>query len=350
MAPIELEMHQRATEFYVRQLRQRPAGWAAAHLHDRGLDSALEDPAWRIGYAPDGWTALTDHLRKSGFNDKSLVAAGLATPTINGYLVDRFRDRIMFPVENADLEVVAFSGRSRGGRARYLNSPTTKIYRKSETTVGLVAQCGKLLRGATPVLVEGVMDALAVDQLGARWAGISTCGTAVSPQQAAMIRQLSPCNRIVVAFDPDLGGRLGAVRSLGALSGAFGAVQAAVLPDGYDVADLFKVSPARLAECLSAADALAGFAIEVELAKWERVLDHLSGRVNALRAVVPFVRQLPSGRVAGEIARLSERLDLEVAVVTREVLTPATRRRPGRSAAGWNGESLNWDAADSRTP
>ncbi|MFK4088791.1 toprim domain-containing protein [Kribbella sp. NPDC020789] len=347
---IELELQRRAMEFYQRQLQRRPQGWAARHLRERGLGAALDGSAWRIGYAPDSWTALTDHLRKSGFSDESLLAARLVTSTINGYLVDRFRDRIMFPVENAALEVVGFTGRSRGGRQRYLNSPATAIYRKSETTVGLVAQRGKLLRGATPVLVEGVMDALAVDQLGTQWAGISTCGTAVSPRQAAMIRKLAPCNRIVVAFDPDLGGRLGVVRSLGALHAAFGAVQAAVLPDGCDVAELFQSSPARLIECLSTADALARFAIDLEIAKWEPVLDHLSGRVNALRAVVPFVRQLPAGRVAGEIARLSERLDLEVDVVTREVLTPVIRPRSGRRAVGWNGEPLNWDAASSRTP
>ncbi len=350
MASIEVELHRRATAFYQRQLRQRPHGWAATHLRQRGLGATLEHGAWRIGYAPDSWTALTDHLRKSGFGDKSLLATGLVTSTINGYLVDRFRDRIMFPVENAALEVVGFSGRSRGGRQRYLNSPTTEVHRKSETTVGLVAQRGKLLRGATPVLVEGVMDGLAVDQLGPRWAGVSICGTAVSPRQAAMIRHLSPCNRIVVAFDPDLGGRLGAVRSLEALQKEFGAVQVAVLPDGYDVAELFLEAPERLSECLGTADALARFAIDLELAKWEPVLDHLSGRVNALRAVVPFVRQLPSGHVASEIARLSERLELEVAVVTREVLTPAIRRPPTRRAEGGSDESLSWEATNSRTP
>jgi DNA primase len=353
MRNVTLEMHRQALEFYQRQLRSRPDGWASVHLRDRGLAAALGDPAWGIGYAPASWTGLTDHLRKAGFTDQSLVTAGLAAPTMNGYLVDRFRDRLMFAAENADMEVAGFVGRARGGLVRYLNSPATEIYRKSEATVGLVAQCGKLLRGATPVLVEGVMDALAVDQLGSRWAGIAICGTAVTRQHALTIRQLSPANKIVMAFDPDLGGRLGAVRGLNALDGVFGAVQAAALPDGHDPAKLFQRSPARLLECLDSAVPLAEFAIDVELAKWAPVLDHLSGQVNALRAVAPFVRQLPSAQVAQQIARLSERLDLEVAVVSREVLTPV-RSGSGRSTArkptGWGGDVLAEEPGNSRTP
>ncbi|WP_405064627.1 toprim domain-containing protein [Kribbella sp. NBC_01505] len=345
-----LELNRHAWEFYQRQLNARQDGWAARHLRDRGLGMALTDPAWGIGYAPDSWTALTDHLRKSGFAEESLMAAGLSAPTMNGYLVDRFRDRIMFAAENPDLELAGFVGRARSGLVRYLNSPTTELYRKSEATVGLLAQRGKLLRGAMPVLVEGVMDALAVDQLGSRWAGVATCGTAVTREHASAIRQLAPGNKIVVAFDPDLGGRLGAVRSLKALDEVFGAVEAAVLPDGLDVAELFQRSPRRLQECLDSAGPLAEFAINVELAKWEPVLDHVSGQVNALRAVAPFVRKLPSAQVAAQIGRLSERLDLEVAVVTREVLTPAVRRSTGRKRGGWDGGVLDEGPANSRTP
>ncbi|GAA0597799.1 toprim domain-containing protein [Kribbella sandramycini] len=351
MVHIAVELHRRAQVFYRGQLERRPDGWAAAHLRERGLGALLTAPGWCVGYAPAAWSGLTDHLRGAGFSGESLVAAGLAVPTMNGYLVDRFQDRIMFAVENADLEVVGFSGRSRGGRMRYLHGPTTEVYRKSEATVGMIAQRGKLLNGAVPVLVEGVMDAAAVDQLGAGWAGISTCGTAVSAQQAAMIRRWSPANQIVVAFDPDLGGRLGAVRSLEPLGTEFGAVRAAVVPQGHDVASLFQESPGRLRECLGSAVPLAEFAIDVELAKWERVLDHLSGQVNALRAVVPFVRQLPALQVAREIARLSERLNIEPGVVTRELLTPARDRsaRRGRGA-GAEEESWNRNRGNSRTP
>jgi DNA primase len=184
------------------------------------------------------------------------------------------------------------------------------------------------LQGAIPVLVEGVVDALAVDQLGRQWAGISACGTAVSRQQAAMIRQVAPANQIVVAFDADTGGRLGAVRSLGVLTEAFGSVRVAELPPRHDPASLFQQSRSGLGERLASARLLVEFAIDVELAKWERVLDHISGQVNALRAVASLVRQLPASRMAQQVAGLAARLDLEPAVVSREVLTPVLSHRP----------------------
>ncbi|GAB3934210.1 hypothetical protein GCM10029976_042830 [Kribbella albertanoniae] len=326
MRRVLLEVHRVARDFYRDQLLDAPEGWAAEHLRGRGLGAVLDDSAWGIGYAPDAWTGLTDHLRGLGFGDDELIAAGVAAPTMNGYLVDRFRDRVMFTAENADMEAVGFVGRARGGRVRYLNSPATELYSKSETVVGLSAQCGKLLQGAIPVVVEGVPDALAVDQVGRQWAGISTCGTAITRQHAAMIRQVSPANQIVVAFDADPGGRLGAVRGLDVLMEAFGSVRVAELPPRHDPASLFRQSRSGLNERLASARLLAEFAIDVELAKWGPVLDHVSGQVNALRAVAPLVRQLPSGRVAQQIAGLAKRLDLEPAVVSREVLTPVVRR------------------------
>lgn len=349
MRRVLLEMHRAARNFYRRQLADAPNGWAAAHLQGRGLGAVLGDPAWGIGYAPDAWTGLTDHLRRLGFDDAQLIAGGLAAPTMNGYLVDRFRDRIMFTAENADMEPVGFVGRARGGRIRYLNSPATELYRKSETVVGLSAQCGKLLQGAIPVLVEGVPDALAVCLMGRRWAGLSTCGTAVSRQQAAMIRQVTPANQIVVAFDADTGGRLGAVRSLGVLTEAFGSVRVAELPPRHDPASLFQHSTSDLYERLASARLLVEFAIDVELAKWEPVLDHISGQVNALRAVAQLVRQLPASRMAQQVAGLAARLDLEPAVVSREVLTPVLARRP-QPPSRWRSRSVDSSIADDPEP
>ncbi|WP_344162586.1 toprim domain-containing protein [Kribbella yunnanensis] len=331
-------MHRAARDFYERQLHELPDGWAAGHLRERGLGGVVADETWRIGYAPDTWAGLTSYLRRHGFGDDDLVAGGLATPTINGYLVDRFRDRIMFAADDIDFETVGFVGRARSGRVRYLNSPTTEIYHKGETLVGLTAQRGKLFCGSIPVLVEGPMDALAVDQLGGRWAGISTCGTAVTRQHAVMIRQLSLANQIVVAFDADLGGRLGAVRSLDSLTEIFASVRVAELPPGLDPAAAFQESKDGLSDCLGSARPLVEFAVDVELAKWDPVLDHVSGQVNALRAVAPLVRQMPSNRMAQQIAGLAERLNLEVEIVSREVLSPVVRRgakpRSGRRSRG----------------
>ncbi|MEU0095603.1 toprim domain-containing protein [Kribbella sp. NPDC006257] len=346
-----LEVQRAARAFYRSELEARPDGWAVRHLTGRGLRASLADQHWSIGYAPDSWRALVDHLRREGFADEALIGAGLASPTINGYLVDRFRDRIMFAADDGDLEPVGFVGRARADRIRYLNSPTTAIYSKSETVVGLGAQRGKLLRGAVPVLVEGPIDALAVDQVGRSWAGISSAGVAVSVQQALMIRRWAPQNRVVVAFDSDLGGRLGAVRSLDVLSQVFADVSIAEFPGGQDPASCFTSTPAGLATALTTARPLAEFAIDFEVARWEKVLDHISGQVNALRAVAPLVRRLPSDRIAQQIVRLSQRLNLEVDVVSREVLTPVSRA-PSRRASSRrrDPDDPEWPNMPSRTP
>jgi DNA primase len=164
------------------------------------------------------------------------------------------------------------------------------------------------------------LDALAVGQLGERWAGVSGCGTAISREQARMLRRFSSLDTVVVAFDGDAGGRNGAARSLGVLSEFFGVVLAAELPSEHDPSSLFQADPDMLLDVLTHTRPLAEFAIDVELARWDRVLDHISGQVNAVRAVAPLVGRLPAGLVAGEVARLSRRVGLEEQIVSREVL------------------------------
>jgi DNA primase len=321
-----------AAWFYWHELRDRPNSWAGQHLRNRGVDEEILSGAigWWLGYAPDSWTGLVDRLRRDGFDDRTLLAAGLATTTINGYLIDRFRDRVMFVAEDRLLNPVGFVGRSRGGRVRYLNSPNTEIYSKARALVGLHALQEGLVDGAIPVVVEGPMDALAVGQLGGRWVGVSGCGTAISREQAGMLRRFSSLDTVVVAFDGDTGGRNGAVRNLGVLSEFFSAVLVAELPAEHDPSSLFQADPDRLHDVLTHTRPLAQFAIDVELARWDRVLDHLSGQVNAVRAVAPLVGQLPAGLVAGEVARLSRRVGLEEQIVSREVLAAVGLRKDQR--------------------
>jgi DNA primase len=326
------DAHAAAVAFYRQQIHERPNGWAAEHLRDRGLGMVLApDSEWAVGYAPDGWSRLVGHLRHVGFGDVEIVAAGLAFVTSNGYLVDRFRDRIVFPAHDEELRPVGFIGRSAGERLRYLNTRNTEIYSKARTLVGLDAQSVRLRAGAIPVLVEGTMDAPAVSLAGEEWAGVACCGTAITPEQALIARSHSRTSTVIVALDGDLGGRTGAVRSLPVLSEVFDEVLFARLPDKQDPAALCASDRGLLRDVLGSARPLAEFAIEVELAKWRSVLDHLSGQVNAVRAVAPLVASLPAGRVAGEVARLAQIVDLDEYVVSREVLAAVGRRTHARS-------------------
>ncbi|NUR97915.1 MAG: hypothetical protein HOV67_22000 [Kribbellaceae bacterium] len=322
-----MEAQVAAGQFFRERLLESGAGWAAVCLAQRGLGHVLRATSpWKVGYAPEGWAHLVDDLRSRGFADETLLAAGLASATRKGYLVDRFRDRIMFPAWDSAQELVGFVGRSRGGRTKYLNSPTTGIYQKSQTLVGLAEQRDLLESGATPVFVEGPMDAVAVDELSRLtsrgWAGLSVCGTALSFHQVSMVRRYSDSDTVIVGVDGDGAGRIAALRWLDDLSAFFKCVQVAEFPSGHDPSSLLE-TPAgadRLFEALSSPRPLAELAIEVEVARWSRVLDHLSGRVNALRRVAPLVARLPHDRVAGQLGELAQVLQLDPEIVSREVL------------------------------
>lgn len=322
-----VDAHRVAAAFYQEQLARRPDGWAAQQLRDRGLGAVLARGSdWWVGYAPEGWSRTVNHLRRSGIKDEVIVAAGLASVTSNGYLVDRFRDRLMFVARDIDLRPVGFIGRADGTRLRYLNTPRTPIYAKAKTVVGLDGQLERLRDGAVPVLVEGPMDAVAVSLAGEEWAGAATCGTAVTLEQALIARKHSRVSTVIVALDGDVGGRTGAVRSLEVLSQVFDEVLFAQLPSGQDPAKLYAADQSQLRAVLGSARPLAEFAIDVELERWNNVLDHVSGQVNAVRAVAPLVAGLPARRIATEIAKLSRAVHLDEQIVSREILAAVTRR------------------------
>ena len=160
--PAVLRVLADAHAFYTSQL---DGSWAPGYLHARGItQAAIRD--WRIGYAPGGWTTLTSHLRRLGHHDDIIQAAGLATRSSRGTLIDRFRDRVMLPVHDAGGMLTGFTGRASPGAGpdvpKYLNSPETAAYKKSHLLFGLHQARTALARGAIPVLAEGPFDAIAV--------------------------------------------------------------------------------------------------------------------------------------------------------------------------------------------
>jgi DNA primase len=159
-----LAVHADATEYYLRQVA---GSWVPSYLTDRCLGEAL-NPAHglAVGYAPPRWTSLVDHLRDLGYTDATLTESGLALTARTGRLIDRFRDRLVIPLHDGGGRVIAFTARAAPGAPReipkYVNSPTTALYAKSKHLYGLHAAARLAAAGATPVLVEGPLDAIAV--------------------------------------------------------------------------------------------------------------------------------------------------------------------------------------------
>jgi len=319
-----------AAAFYTDQLA---GSFVPGYLGGRGLAAVLSpDAPYLIGYAPAGWTGLVNHLRGEGHDDAAIVAAGLVLQTRRGRLVDRFRDRMMLPVRAEDGAIVAFIGRAnpdtaRGDTPKYLNCPETAIYRKGDVLFGLAEARAALGGPHRPVLVEGALDALAV------WVAtqgtvpvVAPSGTALTGGQVdALTRHVAVRERgIVVAFDADLGGRLGATRAFEALRAVTDRVLAADLPAGLDPAGLHEQEgPHRLAAAVSAAEQLHPLADDVVAVRLDQSgIDHtdfLERRHAALRHLAPLVAGLAPDDIGRQVVTVAQRLNLGFDTVTAAV-------------------------------
>jgi DNA primase len=352
-----LAVHAAAAEFYTHQLHR---SWVPAYLQRRALDAALDpDCPWQVGYAPKAWTALVDHLHDAGYPDTVLEASGLAIRARTGHLVDRFRDRLTLPITDPTGHVIAFLARAHPNAApttpRYLNSPTTDVYDKTHTLYGLAPATTAARAGAVPTLSEGPLDAIAIQTAtGERCAPVALCGTALTPSQAHLIAQLSAAAQTttpVVALDADTAGHAARENTYHQLRTLGLTPAAAALPEGTDPADLLRAAgPARLAAAVTATThPLVDDLVQHRLEEWKPRLHWVEGRVGALRAVAPLIRDLPGNERARLRRHVVDVTGLDPSTVQRETrppqepsrlttadLPPQLRASPGRQPhAGW---------------
>jgi len=191
-----------------------------------------------LGYARDDWSALTDAARKNEFTEKTLEESGLVRRGDGGRLYDFFRNRLMFPIRDASGNVLAFGGRDLGdGAAKYINSPESPIYRKGRVLYGLHEARDAMRKEKSAMLVEGYFDLLRCFNEGIENV-VATCGTALTADQAALLRRY--VREVVVVFDGDAAGVRAALRGIAILVGSGLAVRAFVLPEGQDPDDFIK--------------------------------------------------------------------------------------------------------------
>ena len=222
-----LEANVAAARFFRSNLSAEKGKKAAEYLIRRGLSTKIVQ-TFGIGYATDGWFELTNELTRQGFTRAELEAARLSGKGKNGGYFDFFRDRVMFPIINERGEVIAFSGRvlTSGAEGRkYINTPDTPAYNKSRALYGI--HIAKRTKEDFLILVEGNMDVVALHQAGFDNA-IATCGTALTPHQAQIIRKTAA--KVVVCFDQDDAGKKATDRAIEILSQADVEVRVLRLP------------------------------------------------------------------------------------------------------------------------
>ena len=201
------ELMAQAARFYKEQLKRSPV--AIDYLKQRGLTGEIA-ARYGLGYAPEGWQAL-----QAAFADYSaagLLECGLVLENEQGRRYDRFRDRIMFPIQDQRGNVIGFGGRVLAkGEPKYLNSPETPIFEKGRELYGIV-QARQSIRDQECVLVvEGYMDVVGLAQFGVGNA-VATLGTAATPHHIQKLLRLT--DRVVFCFDGDAAGRRAAGRAL----------------------------------------------------------------------------------------------------------------------------------------
>ncbi len=311
-----------ALGFYRAELKRTPR--AIEYLKGRGLSGEIAS-RYRLGYAPDDWQALRAVF--PDYEDKALVEAGLVVQN-EGRRYDRFRDRIMFPIQNARGAVVGFGGRVLGGgEPKYLNSPETPLFEKGRELYGF-AQAREAIRASgRAIVVEGYMDVLALAQFGIG-AAVATLGTATTALQVARLARFA--DELVFCFDGDAAGRRAAWRALEVslpLATDAKTIRFLFLPEGEDPdgfvrrhgAEAFEAA-ARQAQPLSAL-LLSELRSGIDLGSAE-------GRSRFVARALPHVQKV-AGRVLRlqllrEVARLAALAPEEV---ERLAAAPATLRQ-----------------------
>jgi DNA primase len=322
-----VEIHREAQKFFVNQLEGTLEGKAArAYLADRGLDKEAI-ARFGIGYAPSGGDLLLRQLRGK-YPEKILAESGLISRDQSGRLFDRFRRRITFPIANESSKIVAFGARALGDdQPKYLNSPETPIYSKSNVLYHLDRAKDALRRQDFAVLVEGYMDAIAVARAGISNV-VASCGTALAENQIKLLGRFT--KRVIVNYDPDTAGQAATERSLTALLEQDFEVRVLALPPVGDQKadpDLFirergaDAYQKQLKESPPYVDYLIRRASQMDLTTGE-------GKKRAVNFLLPYVQKIPNSILRSEWAtRIAQQLRLDEPVLRAALSKAASERR-----------------------
>jgi DNA primase len=233
---IIIEAHELTVKLYHHILNSTRQGQAAKqYLRDRDLSDKLIDQ-FGIGYATEEWDVLTRFLERRGFDLALMEKGGLLSAKSDGSgYVDRFRNRIMFPIRDRDGKAIAFAGRLIGeGQPKYLNTSETMLFAKSRTLYNLNDARQAIRKSKQAVLFEGYMDVIKAWSAGLR-NGIATMGTALTDEHCAVLRRQA--EEVILCYDGDDAGQAAAFKSIPMLEKAGLRVSVAMLPKGKDPDD-----------------------------------------------------------------------------------------------------------------
>jgi DNA primase len=335
-----VEANRVAQEFYADQLRSPEAQVARQFLLDRGFDGSVAE-TFGNGYAPRDGEALLRVLRQKGFSDEESVASGLVAIGRSAY--DRFRGRLLWPIRDASGDTIGFGARRIHDddkiEAKYLNTPETTLYKKSQVLYGIDLARREMARSSQAVVVEGYTDVMACHIAGVTTA-VATCGTAFGDDHARVLRRFLHDHEefrgeVIFTFDGDAAGQNAALKAFGGDQNFVSQTYVAVEPSGMDPCDLrLKEGDAAVRELVARRVPLYRFVLGNIVSKYD--LDRADGRVDAVREGARLVSSIRdrskvdafARELAGMVGVDPDQAREEVRRAAGRASRPAPQQRP----------------------
>ncbi len=288
-----LDICRAAAELYHKLLLDHPkAQFVRDYLQQRQVkEETVEE--WQLGFAPDAWETLNTYLaQQKKFSEADIFQAGLTLKKDRGVgYLDRFRNRLMFPIWNAHGDVVGFGGRWLGeekeNAAKYINSPQTIIYNKSAILYGMDKAKTAIKQAKQAIVVEGYMDCIASHQAGAQNV-VASSGTALTPDQVKLIKRFT--DNIAFAFDQDLAGNTAAKRGIEVAWQQDMHTTVIHIPEGKDPDDLIKKDPQAWQQAISEAQSVMEYYFESTLR--EADLSDVQQKKEIAKTLLPVIIKL----------------------------------------------------------
>jgi DNA primase len=309
---------------------------------------ALIAAEFSVGWAPEEWSALTDHLRHAGFQEREITDAGLAREREQGGLYDLFRARVMFPIHDERGRPVGFGGRTIApdGIPKYLNSPQSELFDKSRLMYALHRAIPAIREASEAVVVEGYTDVLSAHGAGFRNV-VASLGTALTEHHLVTLKRFAP--RVVLALDSDAAGRSAMLRGLEVAQGAASDVvpvptargliryehrleldlRVALLPAGQDPDDVIRADPEVWRKAV--ADAVPVLSYMFDALTTGLALDEPTAKTEAVRRLMPVLAGIPDAvSRSAWVEEYANRLRLDPRALAAQLAALANRRQPAR--------------------
>ncbi|HLF84240.1 MAG TPA: DNA primase [Blastocatellia bacterium] len=323
-----LRLNEWAAEFFELQLNDTEEGASAReYVQSRGIKKETAK-LFRLGYAPDSWDALTNHLKERDATTDEIHTSGLAVLKDTGGVYDRFRARVIFPITDPQGRVIAFGGRVMGeGEPKYLNSPETAVYTKGRNLFGLGHSKNEIRNLGFAILVEGYLDCIIPFQEGVHNI-VASLGTALTDNQVRLLRRYMDQPQIVVNFDPDSAGQAATMRSIDVLLAEGFKVNILRMPTEQDPDAFVRAHGVeRFRELLKTTQPYIDYIIDTSIAGHD--ISRPTGKVAAINAMLPHLARMRDKVARADYAgQIADRLKIDSHIVREELKRTATNRQP----------------------